>query len=426
MNQQSGAPSRRLKLGFVGVGMGATAILPAVDSLPQIDLMACADINPRVREAFKARYPEARAYESADQLFADPDVEAVWIATPNRFHAPYMVAAAQHGKHVIGEKPMALSLAEAEQMVEAAEKYGVKLLCGHTLGFSPQVRAMRRVVKSGRLGPVRAINTWAFTDWMVAPRTPDEVDLAQGGGLIYRQVPHQADSVRLLADGVARSVRGTVGQWADWRPNTPGYYSAFIDFENGATANLVYNGYGHFLTAELVPWGTDTGLSRTGPQGRGEIRQAMRDGTREEEALKDAQRIGGSTSSELRVLRQREGPPEWVPNHIGMFFVTCEKGDIRHERHGISVYSDEGREDIPVLESYDPGREDLEELYDAVVNGKPVYHDGRWGMATLEITLAILQSAKEQREIELTHQVRMPDEYDSGPAVEATRAGSSA
>ena len=59
-----------------------------------------------------------------------------------------------------------------------------------------------------------------------------------------------------------------------------------------------------------------------------------------------------------------------------------------------------------------------------MVNDKPVYHDGRWGMATLEITLAILQSAKEQREVELTHQVRMPDEYDSGPVAEATRAGS--
>ena len=294
-------------------------------------------------------------YDDADKLFADPDVEAVWIATPNQFHAPMAVAAARQGKHVVIEKPMALSIEDGLRMIEAAEDNHVSLLCGHTLGFSPQVRAMRRVIKSGRLGAVRAVNTWAYTDWMVAPRMPDEVDFAQGGGLIYRQVPHQADTVRLLGDGVAQTVRGTTGQWADWRSETPGYYSAYLEFDNGATANIVYNGYGHFMTQEMVPWSQDRGISGADVVGRGAIRRGLRDGSREEHDLKDASRLGGSNSSNRFARRGPSGPPEWVPNHLGILVVSCEGGDIRHSRYGISVYSDDGMQDIAVEEHYRPG-----------------------------------------------------------------------
>ena len=97
-----------LKLGVIGVGVGAAEMLPPMERASYIDLFAGADIDPDVRERFKARYPNARVYASAEELVADPDVEAVWISTPNRFHAPMTILAANHGKHVVVEKPMAL------------------------------------------------------------------------------------------------------------------------------------------------------------------------------------------------------------------------------------------------------------------------------------------------------------------------------
>ncbi len=92
-------------------------------------------------------------------------------------------------------------------------------------------------------------------------------------------------------------------------------------------------------------------------------------------------------------------------------------GQGRHSRYGISVYSDDGMQDIVVEEHYRPGREDLIELYDAIVHDKPVFHDGRWGLATLEIALGIIQSSDERREVRLNHQVRMADAYDAAPAI---------
>ena len=202
--------SRRLRLGIVGIGVGASEILPQMEAMPDIQLVAAADINRRVLNTFQHRYG-AKAYDSIEKLCADPNVEAVWISTPNRFHAPHTIMAAEHGKHVVVEKPMAISLAEAEKMIEAAEKNKVKLLCGHTQSYGPHIRTMRKIIQSGELGRLCALHVWAYTDWMLRPRTAEELDINQGGGVPYRQGPHQIDTLRLLGGGMVRSVRGTRG-----------------------------------------------------------------------------------------------------------------------------------------------------------------------------------------------------------------------
>ena len=395
---------RKLKLGIVGIGVGASEILPAMESTPQIELVAGADVNRRVLETFQARYG-ARVYGSIEQLCEDPDVEAVWISTPNKFHAPHTIIAAQRGKHVVMEKPMAISLQEAKTMISAAEQSQIKLICGHTQSFGPHIRTMRRIIRSGELGKLCAMHVWAYTDWMLRPRTAEELDLAQGGGVPYRQGPHQIDTLRLLGSGMVRSVRGTTGQWFAGRP-IPGYYSAFIEFEDGTPATLMHNGYGYFLASALVPWGTDR--MRYASEERSAIRKQLLDGTRNENQDKDAMRIGGAQEGQL-FRRQGERRP-WVPNDLGILIVSCERGDIRQSQYGLYVHSDDGVKDVPLLEGSTSRRAELEELYNAVVLDRPIRHTGPWGMATLEVCLAIMQSARERREIFLSHQVPAPED----------------
>ncbi|HET8563415.1 MAG TPA: Gfo/Idh/MocA family oxidoreductase [Candidatus Binatia bacterium] len=395
---------RPLKLGIVGIGVGASEILPAMESMPEIELVAGADVNPRVLDTFHKRYG-ARTYDAIEKLCSDPDVEAVWVSTPNKFHAPHTIIAAQHGKHVVIEKPMAISLAEAEKMIEAAEKNKIKLLCGHTQSFGPHIRTMRRIIRSGEIGKLCALHVWAYTDWMLRPRTPEELDINQGGGVPYRQGPHQIDTLRLLGGGMVRSVRGSVGQWFRGRP-IPGYYSAFLEFEDGIPATLMHNGYGYFLASELVPWGGQN--SRYSEKERAAIRRSLLDGTRNEIADKDQMRIGGT---EERTIRDRSKPKPWVPNDLGVLIASCEKGDIRQSQHGLYVHSDEGTKDVPLVGGGGSSRRgELTELYEAVVLDKPIRHTGPWGMATLEVCLAIMQSAKERKEIFLSHQVPAPEE----------------
>jgi phthalate 4,5-cis-dihydrodiol dehydrogenase len=396
---------RRLKLGIVGIGVGASEILPQMEGMPDIELVAAADINGRVLHTFQQRYG-SKTYDSIEKLCADPDVEAVWISTPNRFHAPHAIIAAEHGKHVVVEKPMAISLAEAGQMIEACEKNNVKLLCGHTQSYGSHIRTMRRIIRSRELGRLCALHVWAYTDWMLRPRTLEELDIDQGGGVPYRQGPHQIDTLRLLGGGMVRSVRGAVGQWFAGRP-IPGYYSAFLEFEDGTPATLMHNGYGYFLASELVPWGNQN--SRYTEAERAAIRRGLLDKTRDENADKDDMRIGGS--KERSIFRDRAKPRPWVPNDLGILIASCERGDIRQSEYGLYIHSDLGTKDVPLDGGGGPSRRgELEELYHAVVLGKPIRHSGPWGMATLEVCLAVMQSAKERREVLLSHQVPAPEE----------------
>ena len=373
--------------------------------------MAGADVVQTTLDRFRERYPQARTYLSAEQLCRDPDVEAVWVSSPNRFHAEHAIMAANHGKHVVVEKPMATSLDEAGRMVEAAERNGVKLLAGHTRAFTLAIRSMRRIIELGCYGPLRALNIWAYSDWMLRPRTADELDIGQGGGIPYRQGPHQVDTVRLLGGGLLRSVRAQTGSWMRER-SIPGYYAAFLEFDNGLPATIVHNGYGYFVGAELVPWGEDKSIY-TAAQ-RGAIRKALRAGTRDETADKQSIRIGGTREREY--FYGRETAP-WAPEDMGLAIASLDRADLRQSKHGLFIHDDEGKHDVDVVAPRAMGfaqrRAELEELYAAVVGGEPLWHDGRWGMATLEACLAIMQSAAERREIMLHHQVPVPAGYDA-------------
>lgn len=401
---------KTLRVGMIGIGMGAAEILPAFDSAEQVELVAGADPNPIVRGAFQARYPAARLYESAEELCRDNRVDAVWISTPNRFHAPQAVLAAQHGKHVVTEKPMALDLREAEEMVLTAERNGVLLMAGHTQSYSLPVRAMHRVISSGVLGKVQAIHLWTYSDWMLRPRSKEELDPEQGGGVPFRQTPHQVDTVRLLGGGKLRSVRGTTGQWHPERP-IAGYYSAYMEFEDGTPCTVLHNGYGYFITEELVPW--SKGYIRYKPEERVAVRRAQMAGRRDEEAEKQTMRLGGEDQG--KVFTEWFGSRTWSPVDLGLVLVSCERGDIRHSKNGLYIYDNDGVHEVDLRADLSAGqrRAELDEFYAAAVLGKRLFHNGAWGLATLEAGLAITESGRGRREIMLKHQVAVPPDYDS-------------
>src|ERR687894_721708 len=102
------------------------------------------------------------------------------------------------------------------------------------------VRLMRDMIAGGELGRLGMIATWNYTDFLYRPRRPEELDTARGGGILFNQVPHQIDTVRLLAGGRVRSVRANVQVLDPARP-TEGGCVAWLEFETGAAASLVYS-----------------------------------------------------------------------------------------------------------------------------------------------------------------------------------------
>jgi phthalate 4,5-cis-dihydrodiol dehydrogenase len=282
------------------------------------------------------------------------------VATPNPLHARHAIAAMQRGKHVIVSKPMAISLAETQEMVKAADSHKVKLLAGHSQCMAPTIRRMAEFTRSGELGRLGMLHTWHFTDWMHRPRLPEELDVSQGGGPVFRQASHQVDIVRAIAGQPVRSVRAMTVQL--------GAYTAYLEFQDGTPATIVYSGYGHFDLASWLHGGDGTSRAEQ-PKDKNALRYG-------------AQAARGS-------------------NTLGLFGLTLaafEQADLRESADGIEVHRRGEKQHIDVPDE-PRGSAELEELYQAVKHDKPLKHDGRWGQATLEVCLAINESARTRQEV---------------------------
>jgi predicted dehydrogenase len=114
--------------------------------------VACVDPDPTRRAEVAHRYPWVRALAEPADVIGDPEVEALVIASPARTHAPLVIEALQAGKHVLVEKPLALSTAEAAGLAEAADRAGRVLAVGHTFEYNPAVTRMRELLEAGELG----------------------------------------------------------------------------------------------------------------------------------------------------------------------------------------------------------------------------------------------------------------------------------
>jgi phthalate 4,5-cis-dihydrodiol dehydrogenase len=388
------APGARIGLGIAGLGMAGAVMVRAAAAHPGVALRAAADPHPAPRAAFERDF-DAAAYSDIRALCADPAVEIVYIATPHQFHAEHAELAAQSGKHIILEKPMALTLGDCDRIIAAVERHGVHLVVGHTHAFDPVVREMRRIVASGDLGALGMIAAWNYTNYLYRPRRPEELDTARGGGILFNQVPHQIDMVRLIGGGLVRSVRAQVTALDPARP-TEGSAVCFLEFAGGAAASLVYAGYDFFDSDELHFWIGERGASKP-PDQHGAARRALA-GRRAEETRLRVERFAYGADA---------GPPPQHQPHFGLMIVTCAGGELRASADGLFIYDGDGRRELALPQSAAmPGRSEvLDDMIAAVRTGRRPLHDGRWAKANVEVSQALLQSARERREIMLAHQV---------------------
>lgn len=369
-------------------------MLPSLRLDPRIHLVAAADPDEAARARFAAEF-SANSYATLEALCADAAVEAVYIATPHQLHAEHVRYAATHGKHVLVEKPMALTLADCQAMIDAVQRAGVQLIVGHSHSFDRPIARLREIIVSGAFGPLRMITALNFTDFLYRPRRPEELDTKAGGGVFFNQAPHQVDIVRLLAGGRVRSVRAGAGAWDKARP-TEGAYGAFLTFADGLFASLTYSGFAHFDSDEWCEGIGESGRIKD-PNSYGAARRLLAglDATAERDT-KNARNLAGDVSA---------AP---FHEHFGVIIASCEHADLRPTPKGIMIYGD----DAPRFEALPPPNVPragvIDELCAAIFDKRVPLHDGAWGLATMEVCLAMLQSAREGREVELQHQTGVP------------------
>jgi predicted dehydrogenase len=200
-----------LRFGLVGTGWVMDFHARAVLEHPAAELVAAANWREPSLRRLADRHGIPRVTTDWRALAADPEVDAVVIATPNALHAPQAVAFLEAGKHVLVEKPMATTLAEADAMVAAAHRGRARLMVAHCWRFHPDVRALRARVEAGELGEIVKTRGygghagWGPSGWFTDP------ELAGGGALLDMGV-HAIDTTRyLLGDPLPVRVCAAVG-----------------------------------------------------------------------------------------------------------------------------------------------------------------------------------------------------------------------
>ena len=370
------------------MGAAGQAYITPLQAHAGFDWVAVAEPDAALRTRMQQAHGVA-GHATLAEMLRHTVLDAVYIATPTPLHAEQVVQVAAGGLHVLVEKPMATTLADARLMVAAAERAGVILLVGHSHSFDAPIAAMRALIASGELGRVRMVHTWCYTDWVHRPRRADELDATQGGGVTFRQGAHQFDVIRLLCGGRARSVRA---QAFDWDParRTTGAHTVFITFEDGAVATAVYNGYGGFASTDLVG-----GISEWGFQ--------------QPAAARPPRARARSPADELQAKRDRAATaiPARAPHqpHFGLTLASCERGDIRQSPDGLRVYTADGAREVAVPLDRSPRDRVLDEWQAAISGRAPALHDGRWGLATLEVCVAALAASAQGVELLLHEQV---------------------
>ncbi len=167
------------------------------------ELVAVMDVDAERLEAVAKKY-NVRSYVSSSDLCADPDVDAVYIAIPSHQHCKETVKAAEAGKHVLCEKPMAMTLSEAEQMIDACRRAKVKLGLGYMMRFHPLHVKLKEMVKAGQLGKL-VMGRAQLTCWYPPIKGAWRQDPAMGGGGSFIDMgTHCIDVLEMFMGKVAR------------------------------------------------------------------------------------------------------------------------------------------------------------------------------------------------------------------------------
>jgi predicted dehydrogenase len=225
---------------IVGTGKVANTHALAYTAQPGCRLIRVCDVDPVRAAAFGARHG-ARPAASLDEVLLDPDVSIVSICTPHPTHASLTIAAAEAGRHILVEKPMALTTADCDAMIEAAARSGVQLGVVSQRRWYETVRRMRRALDEGKIGaPI--LSTLELLGW----RGPEYYALdpwrgtiaGEGGGVLVTQATHQLDILLWLAGPVA-VVTGRHGTFNHVGTEVEDTAVALLEFQNGGLGMIV-------------------------------------------------------------------------------------------------------------------------------------------------------------------------------------------
>jgi predicted dehydrogenase len=189
--------TERLQWGLISTARINRKLIPAIRADERADLIAVASRSRSRAVDYAADWDIPRSYGSYEALLDDADIDVVYVSLPNSLHAEWTVRAAEAGKHVLCEKPLALSVAECDQMIAAAEAAGVVLMEAIMVLYHPLLHKARQLVEDGAVGTVKLVQS-SFSFFLDRP-TDVRWDPTLGGGSLWDAGSYPVSFIRWIA-----------------------------------------------------------------------------------------------------------------------------------------------------------------------------------------------------------------------------------
>jgi predicted dehydrogenase len=237
--------AKPVRIALVGAGkVSDYHHVPAIRLDKRAQLVAACDADPALLKRRQAEWELKKTTTDFHEICADPEIDALVIATPNFTHREIAVAAAKAGKHIMCEKPLGLNAGEVREMYEAADRAGVVHMTAFTYRFAPSMRYLKHLVASGALGTPRHFRSQRFLDWPETSWAWRQYKAQAGAGDLFDMTIHRIDlAIDLM--GRLSQICGAVARFAPRTQTTDGKtcppsdvddWSALVgEFESGAT-----------------------------------------------------------------------------------------------------------------------------------------------------------------------------------------------
>ena len=261
--------TRRIGWGLIGASnIARQRVAGAIRRSSDGELVAIASHDLQLARAFAKEFDIPQAHDSLEPLLSDPAISAVYVSSTNQHHPRQVIAAAAAGRHILCEKPLAITLEEALEMAHACRKAGVLLATNHHLRNAVTLRAMREEIARGAIGTPRTV--LASQPAWVSDRNWRRTDPASGAGVCLDVLVHTADAVRFVL-GHEPLEACALGASSTMMPPDGGYdlIMATYRFEGGALAQLYADFSAPHGRSRLEVHGTEGSLVGTDVLGKG-------------------------------------------------------------------------------------------------------------------------------------------------------------
>jgi len=337
-----------VRFGIIGCGHIAPRHADAIINSTLMELKAVCDVNPLVAESFGEKYG-VKWYTDINSLLNAPEVEIVNICTPSGLRVEIGLQVVEAGKHIVVEKPMALTVKEADRLIVACREKGVKLAVMHQNRYIPAVRRMFRAVNSGRLGKLthgNAVVRWSRNEEYYA-KSPWRGTRAMDGGCLLNQAIHNIDLLQwVLGDvEIVFGFAATQLRKIESEDNAV----AVIKFANGSFGTIE-------ASTTIYPTNLEETLSIFGSEGTVVLGGVTMGKVR-------TWRINGD--DEANVLAEQAGEPE-LPRYACHQAVLEDMARAIIDNRQPAIDGSEGRKALAIIEA----------IYRSNVTGLPVYLNG--------------------------------------------------